>query len=85
MKQFRLAALLLCSVISSGCYAVVQGNPANLNNPAVHVALPAAIALAVIFVAIGVAVALQTENSDRRKAALGISVGATIVFLLLVG
>jgi hypothetical protein len=44
-----------------------------------------AIGLAVVFVVIGVAVALQTENNERRNAALGISVGATVVFLLLVG
>ncbi|MDX6558869.1 MAG: hypothetical protein QOF72_1918 [Blastocatellia bacterium] len=85
MKQFRLAVLLLCSTVSSGCYAVMQGRPDTVNNNAVQVILPVAIGLAVVFVVIGVAVALQTENNERRNAALGISVGATVVFLLLVG
>lgn len=84
MKQFRLAALLLCSTASSGCYLVMQGRPDAANNVAVHSILPMSIGLAVIFVIIGVVVALQTEDKERRGAALAISGTATAVFLLLV-
>jgi hypothetical protein len=85
MKQFRLAALLLCSTASSGCYLVTQGRPDTANNVAVQLILPAAIGLAVIFVIIGVVVALQTENKERKDAALAIAGAATAVFLLLLG
>jgi hypothetical protein len=85
MKQFRLAALLLGLMASSGCYLVTQGRPDTANNVAVQGILPAAIGLAVIFVIIGVVVALQTDDKERRGAALAISGAATAVFLLLVG
>jgi uncharacterized SAM-binding protein YcdF (DUF218 family) len=85
MKQFRLAALLLCSTASSGCYLTTQGRPDTANNVAVQQILPAAIVLAVIFVIIGVSVALQTENKERKDAALAIAGTATAVFLLLLG
>jgi hypothetical protein len=85
MKQFRLHALLLCSILSSGCYLVTQGRPENATNSGVQVVLPGAMALAVVFVVIGVAVALQAENNERRNAALGITAGATAVFLVLLG
>jgi hypothetical protein len=45
--------------------------------------LPWAIGLAAIFVVIGVAVALTTNDKDRRGAALAIAGVATVVFLLV--
>jgi len=85
VKQLYLVAVLLCSMVSSGCYAVTQGRPDSANNVAVQVVLPVAAGLAVLFVIIGVAVALQTENNERRTAALAIAGTATAVFLLLIG
>ena len=63
----------------------MQGRPDAVNNTAVQTILPVSSALAVVFVVIGVAVGLQTENNERRNAALGVAGGATLVFLLLVG
>jgi hypothetical protein len=85
VKQLCLIALVLCSVFSSGCYLVTQGRPDAVNNTAVHTILPAAIVLAVVFMGIGVAVALQTENNERRTAALGVAGGAAAIFLVLLG
>ena len=84
MKQFRLAALLLCSTGSSGCYAISQGNATLVNNSAIQIIVPLGFVLAVAFVVIGVAVALTTEDKERRGAALGIAGTATAVFLFLV-
>jgi hypothetical protein len=45
--------------------------------------LPGVIGLAAILVIIGVAVALTTDDKDRRGAALAIAGVATVVFLLV--
>lgn len=82
MKQFCLMALLVCSTLSSGCYAIVDANP-NYRSAILSMILPWAIVLAVLFVAIGVWVALTTNDKDRRGAALAISGVATVVFLLV--
>ena len=68
---------------SSGCYAIVEVN-VNYHNAILSTILPGAIALAAIFVVIGVVVALTTDDKDRRGAALAIAGVATVVFLLVV-
>ena len=82
MRQLCLILLLACSMISSGCYAIVEVN-VNYHNAILSMILPGVIGLAAILVIIGVAVALTTDDKDRRGAALAIAGVATVVFLLV--
>ena len=82
MRQLCLLVLFVGAMISSGCYAIVEVN-VNYRNAVLSMILPWAIVLAAIFVVIGVAVALTTNDKDRRGAALAIAGVATVVFLVV--
>jgi ABC-type transport system involved in cytochrome c biogenesis permease component len=68
VRQLCLILLLVGSMISSGCYAIVEVN-VNYHNAIPSMILPRAIGLAALFVIIGVGVALTTDDKDRRGAA----------------
>ena len=87
MKRFyQILIVIFCSLSSSGCYLYVVSGNATINNPENLIPpLVIGMILAIVFVIISAIVTLQTENKERRDAALLIAGAATAVGLLLLG